>query len=527
MQCKLKRIFCASLISIFCVCWLSGCANQQQLANEANLASQQTQKQINYNLSGVNRRTVKAKKQGAKFNVKNTNYVDLKPIRIPAAWKTKQVAIYASNQSLSTVVAEMTKGTNVSNVFQPQMRNKMISVAYRGNLFNGLKKVAANNNIAFSMSGGVSHPTFNWSQYETRTFQIAFLPGNTSFDVGDYSQGGSSASSDTSDSGQTALGKGKNSGASLSGSSLSVWKDITNTVQGMLTTQGKLSVGQASSSITVTDTPFAMKKIAKFIKHYNGILSNRVSIKVRILEVQLDNNHASGVDWNAVLNTLGSTVNFTGGFGTGVVGNFSKAIASGIGIDVGHGRWAGSSMLIKALDQQGKTTVVNEPTVVSLNNQPNTISIGQNQAYVKKTDVTMDAETHTMTTAYTPGNIKTGLDLTVIPHIQDNKIYLSLNVILSTLQGIKTIGGDDSAGGKGKMKNLSQIQLPQTEDRVFNQRIMAHNNNVIVLSGFKVKQNSTQDNKNFGVSALGGNYGLSSNIELVVLIQPTIIKRAL
>jgi type II secretory pathway component GspD/PulD (secretin) len=132
-----------------------------------------------------------------------------------------------------------------------------------------------------------------------------------------------------------------------------------------------------------------------------------------------------------------------------------------------------------------------------------------------------------MTTAYTPGNIKTGLDLTIIPHIQGDKIYLSLNAILSTLQGIKTIGGDNSANDEGKMKNLSQIQLPQTEDRVFNQRIMAHNHNVIVLSGFKVKQNATQDNKNFGISELGGNYGLSSNIELVVLIQPTIIKRAM
>lgn len=527
MQYKLKRIFCVSLMSIFCGCSLSGCANQQKLANEANIASQQAQAQINYNLSDVNRNAVKAQKVGAKFNIENKKYVNLKPIRIPAAWKTKQVAIYASNQPLSSVVTEMTKGTNVSNVFQPQMRNKTISVFYRGNLYNGLKKIADDNDIVFNIDGNVNHPAFNWSQYETKTFQIAFLPGNTSFDIGDYSRGGANASTDTSDSAQTALSKGNSSGASLSSSSLSVWKDITSTVQGMLTAQGKLSVSQASSSITVIDTPFAVRKITKFIDHYNSMLSNRVAIKVKILEVQLDNNHASGIDWNAVLHTLGSTGTFTGGFGTGVIGNFSKAVAGGMGINIGKGRWKDSSLLIKALDQQGKTTVINEPTVVSLNNQPNTISIGQNQAYVQKTDVTMDAETHTMTTAYTPGNIKTGLDLTIIPHIQDNKIYLSLNAILSTLQGIKTIGGDESASGEDKMKNLSQIQLPQTEDRVFNQRIMAHNHNVIVLSGFKVKQNATQDNKNFGVSVLGGNYGLSSNIELVVLIQPTIIKRAM
>jgi type IVB pilus formation R64 PilN family outer membrane protein len=364
MQFKLKRIFYASLVSIFCVCWLSGCANQQKLANEANLASQQTQSQINYNLSDVNRRAVKAACTGAKFRIKSKSYVDLKPIRIPAAWKTKQVAIYASNQPLPSIITEMTKDTNVNNIFQPEMRNKMISISYRGNLYDGIRKVATDNNIVFNMSGRASHPTFNWSRYETRTFQIAFLPGNTSFDVGDYSQGGgSSASSDTSDSGQTALSKGKNSGASLSSSSLSVWKDITNTVQGMLTQQGKLSVSQASSSITVTDTPFAVQKIAKFINHYNSILSNRVAIKVKILEVQLDNNHASGIDWNAVLHTLGSTGTFAGNFGTGVIGNFSKAIASGMGINVGSGRWKGSSMLIQALDQQGKTTVVNEPTV--------------------------------------------------------------------------------------------------------------------------------------------------------------------
>ncbi|MGD9107744.1 MAG: hypothetical protein PVI75_01055 [Gammaproteobacteria bacterium] len=520
MRSKFKRILSTGIVAAFCVSCVSGCANQIQLAKEADAASQQAQESINANL-GEMQNVPKPVHPGAVFNVKNKSYVDLKPIRIPAKWKTKQVDIYASDQSVAAIVAEMTKGMDVTNIFEPEVRNQSISVAYHGNLYDGLKQIARDNNIDLNISGNVNHPVFNWSKYETRTFQIAFLPGNTSFGIGNYSKDGGSSSSDSSDdSGKTAISNGSNSGASLSGSSLSVWKDLTSSVKGMLSPHGKLSVSQASSSITVIDTPYVVNKIAKYIDNYNGILSKRVAIKVKILEVQLDNNHANGIDWNAVYSSFGAKFKLNGAFGKSVASNFAKAVSSGIGIDVGRGPWKDTSVMIQALDQQGKTTVVNEPTVVSLNNQPNTISVGENQAYVKKTDVTLDTQTHTMSTAYTPGNIKTGLDLTIIPHIQDNKIYLSLNAILSTLQSIKTFGGD----GTDQDKNLSQVQLPQTEDRVFNQRIMSRSGHMIVLSGFKVKQNSSQENKNFGTNLLGGDYGLSSNVELVVLIQPTLVK---
>ena len=182
-----------------------------------------------------------------------------------------------------------------------------------------------------------------------------------------------------------------------------------------------------------------------------------------------------------------------------------------------------SSAFINALDMQGKTSVVDEPTITTLNNSPSTISVVTKKAYIKQTQATTTGSGDSATTeiAATPADIVTGLKMTLIPHIQGDKIYLSIDSHLSNLRSMttKTFGSSTKNGAP------LQIQLPEIDAKSFNQRVMTLNKHLIILSGLRTEDKSSNNTKNVGSETLGSNSDLINYKELIVLIEPEIIKQ--
>ena len=420
-------------------------------------------------------------------------------------WFDKTVEMHAYQVPLVNAMNILTQATGVKVIYSDDLKNAEINVNYKGDLHGALEHILHKNNIYFSVEGADQN-TIRWSKTETKSFDISFMPGDTRFSVG----------------GESSTNNGSDNSASLKGD-VSVWTDIQKTVSAMLSTAGRLDISQSTSTVTVQDSPLNVERIAEYIKNYNKALSLRVTLHMKILEVQLNQQHQFGIDWNLVYKGLslggmtGNTVSSITGFAANAA---QQQNDTGIATSKSLSDWSGTTAFINALDGQGKTSIIDEPTVTTLNNSPSTISITDKKAYIKSTQVTTTGSGSDATSQYSinPDNIETGLKMTLVPHIQGDKVYLSIDGSLSSLQSIET----KSFGQKGQSQY--EVQLPETTSKDFNQRVMAFNKHLIVLSGLRSEDNSNQNNKNFGASALGSNSDQLSQKEMVVLIEPEIVR---
>ncbi len=483
------------------------------------------EKEINSNNKTIYK-TINNKKANLKykFNINNENFIDTSLRDVLPDWQTKKVFINANNTKLQDVVNALTKQFNIHNVFMQQAQDKSfillntlpVTMHYQGNVIEALKIIAIKNNINYTFDKKTH--TIYWSYWQTKNLLIAHMPGSTDFKIGNKTNSTTTNKSSSGDSSNNS-GVSDDSSSMLSGN-INIWNELNSSIQKLLTSEGRLDINQTTSTITVTDRPNTVNTITKLVNSYNKILSKRVLIKIQILEIQLNKSHSYGVNWNAIYQYARASINFNNNNTfeqiNSIGQNISGSSASGLGIQIFKGGFANSTALFSALDTQGKINIVTEPTVVSLNNQPNKIAIGGNQGYIKSTTVTVSGtEANTTSTSFEPGTIDTGVNITIIPHIQQDKIYMSLDAQLTNLLDIQSVS---SKSGD------TQIQLPKTDYRTFNQRIMVSSGNTIILSGFKIKNSGSNLSKNFRSKLLGNNTTYSDNAELIVLITPIIIK---
>ncbi len=479
---------------------LGGCANKN-LSSQINDVYNKTENKVNSSL------TSKKKEKPKKFIVSDKQYTHFSYKNMLPSWETKRVEIHAYQQPLVKIMNILFPNNEINISYDSGMANKLVNINYCGNIIGALKYLMNKNNIYFQLSGTNQ---ILWTATESKVFNIAYLPGSTQFSVGGSAQS-LKAGTDSNSSSST-----NDNSASLKGK-LSVWKDIESSVHHLLSKSGTMTTDQSSGTITVIDKPLNVKRIGRIINQYNTTLSKRVRIKIKVLEVQLNKQHQYGIDWSLVYKgmTLGSIDQNT----LDTVSSFSVDTQGATGDSAGD--WKNTNAMINALDGQGKTSMIDEPTITSLNNSPNTFSVTDSLAYIKSSQSTSTYEngSHTLSYSVTPDNVITGLRMTLIPHIQGNKVYLSIDGNLSVLKNLTT----KEFGATSKDGNTYELQLPDVTSKSFNQRVMVKNNNLLVLSGLRTVDGKINTTKNFGIEALGQNGENLSTKELVVLIQPTIV----
>ncbi|MHB1948371.1 MAG: hypothetical protein ACYCQI_09685 [Gammaproteobacteria bacterium] len=412
-----------------------------------------------------------------------------------------------------------------------------VSVNYSGTVKGALDLISAKTGYVYSINGCNVY----WQAFVTRTFDIAFMPGVADYQMGKAGGGGASAPS-SAGAGQTVNAMIDDSSASqfsnLKGS-LSVWKDLENTIKQLLSPEGKVMVSESTTTVTVRDRATNVDLVGKFISNFNHNLSKQVLVKVQVLDISLSNAYNYGIDWTAVKHTLGSNFILNANYGTPIsISNlapfatttpFGAAAGSAAGLPqlgvINPGHSTGVTALINALTQQGKVSIVTEPRVVCLNNQVSAVRIVNQQGYLASVQNTTVAgaagggSAGTITSQITPGTVITGLTLYILPKIMGEKIFLQVNVDLSTLVSIQTI----SSGSLASTTNSPTIQTPQLTQKQFNQRSVVGSNDTMIISGFKSVQNTANAMQLLESQALGGKASTQNNVETIVLITPIIL----
>ncbi len=392
----------------------------------------------------------------------------------------------------------------------------LTGLMWQGELTGLLDLVASRSGLNWRMDKG----TIVFYLMETRTYSLAMLNTKTS-STSSVSSGTTSSMGATGGQSNSASGESTTSQSTTTGQDYDLYADMRKSIEAMLTPdKGRYWLSSSSSSLIVTDTPAVQEAVSRYVEEQNRIMNRQVALNVEVLSVGNTRSEDFRIDWDLVyksLHTAGATLN-------NVSGDITGGTSAGVSIlDTATGnaaKFAGSSLLLKALSEQGDVSVVTSQSSTVTNLTPVPIQMADQTVYVAQSATTTTTDVGA-TTTLTPGMITTGFNMTLLPLIQEvGDIQLQVNFNLSDPPTIRNFTSKDGN---------SYIEMPYTKLRSLSQKANLRAGQSLILTGFD--QNNTTASKSgtftpgnplFG----GGQSAKNERSTLVIIITPTLPQRA-
>ena len=282
--------------------------------------------------------------------------------------------------------------------------------------------------------------------------------------------------------------------------------------------------------ITVTAPRPLLDKLEVYFKTLKKELYKQISIEAKIIEVQLDNHSAVGLDWNMILKNLSATgAQFSGGttYSKNTVDDLTSAatvITDGLNRDfsgaISLAAFSFDSFL-HAVSEQGQANILSNPKVSVLNGQPALMTVGRNVTYIDK--ITSDTDGTTGTVTYTADTARalSGVGLALTANILDNNEVI-LNLVPVTSELVEPI--------EYRQIGLGEVGLPIINVREMSTTVRVKNGDMLVIGG--LISNSTENGGTFipGTRNIpffkyffGYEEKTSKKRELIILLKPRII----
>jgi len=375
-----------------------------------------------------------------------------------------------------------------------------IHIAYSGGDLRGLLDAAsARFGVSWKYANGAAIPGDS-------TLNANVVSGSSTDGSGSSGSSGGGASTA---GGSTSTISSANTSNTVMNSQLSVFSSIQASLKSMLSPYGSAVSSPATGSITVTDTPDVLDRVAAFMDGQNHTLSKQVLINVTVLSVTLSATDTYGINWAAVYQALGSKFSIGNTFAPAV----SVPVAFTAQVLSPSTRASGTTAMISALSQQGKVRRKTSASVTTLNNQPVPVQVATEQGYLASISTTNTANVGSQT-ALTPGTVTTGFNMTLLPHVlDDGTVLLQFYTNISSLVAMQNITSGTGA-------NAETIQSPEINTRNFMQRVSMRSGETLVLSGYEgLNDNLTQQGTGTPTNyAFGGGVQADSTREVIVIL---------
>jgi MSHA biogenesis protein MshL len=473
-----------------------------------------------------------------------------------------------NNAPAAEVFLAIASGTRYSMVVHPSIKEK-ISINLRDvNVFEALDTVREIYGYDYRVQG--NRILIQPLSMQTRMFQINYLfnqrKGKSELRV---SSGAISDSAGASQSGATTATTGPQSVNTQNLQSsriettteLNFWSDLQTGVRAIIgAAEGRTVIVNAESGVVlVRAMPAELREVDNFLHAMQGVVARQVLLEAKIIEVELSDNFATGINWGAfrtggnsraaggvlqpgaTISPQGSLSNFTsvGPDGQPLAGSiFSSNPASPGLLTTGPAvpgtifglafQTANFAALLNFLETQGELQVLSSPRIATLNNQKAVLKVGTDEFFV--TNVTTNQTTTTGGAVQNSPSITvqpffSGVALDVTPQIdENNQIILHVHPSVSNVVD-KTKNIDLGAAGTFKLP-LASSTISETDTIV-----RVSNGNIVAIGGL-MKQS---DQRTRGqVPGLGnipiiGHAFKNTNrsgvkSELVILLKPTVIQ---
>ena len=348
---------------------------------------------------------------------------------------------------------------------------------------------------------------------KTKTFNIDYINVSelTSQSSKSISSGGSGSSSSSSSSGASSGGGSSSSNGQttiITKSTFTFWDNLQNSLIKLFSDSKNVDIfiNKNASLLTITADSQNMKKAQKFIDKLMTRMHKQVLIEVKIIDLTYDDSHSVGIDWSQLNLSLNGSLGVTNG-------SFSNSLAYNFS----------TSNVLKYLDTFGDVKVMSNPKILTMNNQPAVVNVGQQLSYKYQTGaVTTTGGTAAGTSTFSLGSTFVGVTLYVIPEITDNnQIIMSINPVVSSL-----------SNAKGAPTDVRAIP-PDTKIKQMTSIVKVKDGEKVLIGGLISATKGTSENKIpllGSIPIIGSLFSYKGNnktrTEMFVLITPKIVKNS-
>jgi hypothetical protein len=443
-------------------------------------------------------------------------------------------------QTLKEILGEIGRRTGISTAMQPDSMlsgqanslmtsqlNGRFSLEWKGDLKGLLDHLAAKSDMYWKYE----EDRIYFYKTDTRSFHI-YLPGGKRTVKSSISlagvRGEASADATSGSGGGSASGVGTVDVSS--GIDIDAYDAILKSVQVMVSNaEGgappqAIGSGQSAGSgaamqgsmasknvvanpslgiITVTATPIVLDRVSTYIRGINERFAQNVMIAVKLYNVTVSKDINAGLSLTLAYQSLANK------YGIALTGSPNLAPSAGtpgslVLNSLQGSNFAGSSIVLQALEQLGDVSLMTSGQVIAVNGQPSPLQVATELSYLSSSATTQTANVG-QTTTLTPATKTVGFTANFLPLILgDNRIMLQYQINLSSLLSLDQI-----------TSNSSMIQTPTISTQSLQQQAIVKDGQSIVLFGFE--QEKATANRARGLTGVSNNGGAERNMMVIVM----------
>lgn len=237
-----------------------------------------------------------------------------------------------------------------------------------------------------------------------------------------------------------------------------------------------VNLAKEAGFIGVYTTRKAHIEVQKYIDSLMSGTRRQVMIEATVVEVTLNDENQSGINWGALTSGFSLTQNYTSSSDLSQRGGTTTMISDGrVAND-----WSVNSTL-NLLQRFGSSQVLSSPKIVGINNQPTLLKVVRNLVYFT-TSVTPGTTSNGVTTpsvfSTTPNTVPVGLVMSVLPSIdKQDQITLVVRPTISNL-----VGYVEDPNPEFKRANVVS-KVPEIQEREMESVLKLNDGQVAILGG--------------------------------------------
>ena len=231
----------------------------------------------------------------------------------------------------------LVRGTNLSIIPDPAITGTFIGELKNVTVRQSLGLILRPLGLDYALDGSVIRVLRR--EPETRLFDLNYIATERAGASAVGGEGGSRTSSSVTSTTKT-----------------DVFEDLAKGVRTLLTERATFNVDRKAGLLQVTDFPEQLDRVSLYLDAVQDRVQRQVQIDARVIEVEPSDAKAVGVDWATVARTMS-------GAATADVPVATRQTMNGL-------RVTDVAKLLAALGEQGTVTVVANPRLLTLNNEP-------------------------------------------------------------------------------------------------------------------------------------------------------------
>ena len=302
-------------------------------------------------------------------------------------------------------------------------------------------------------------------------------------------------------------------------------------------TEKKVMINPQSGTVIVKATPNKLDRVGEYIDRMQNTMNRQVMLEAKIMEVTLNDDYRSGIDWNVlgVKQNLGQAFpNTSNPLPTDPLPP-ANTITNAFAIGASDGQ--GFNAIIRMLSRQGNVQVLSSPRLSTMNNQKAVMKIGTDSFFITgvENNVVSGGGGVGRSGGVDLQPFFSGLALSVTPQIApDDDIILHIHPIVSKVSQKKLTfklnndGGDvDNDNGSGRQEIPTASSKIKESDNI----VRAENGQMVVIAGL---METRMEEQVYSVPFLGkipwvgalfrSTEQTSKRTEMVILLRPVVIQ---